>query len=67
MNETHTHVDADGQTVRVDLLRSPEVDVPASGGRSGVEAWVVRGEFTAEGCSSQVVFRHRTKRIEDKG
>ena len=44
-----THVDADGKTVGVDLLRGPDVDVLARRGGSGVEARMMRGEFTTEG------------------
>ena len=45
----HTHVDTDGEAIRVDLLRGLDVDVAARRGRRGVEAWVVRGELAAEG------------------
>jgi hypothetical protein len=45
----HTHMDTDSQAVRKKLLRSLDVNIPGSRGRSRVEVWVVRGEFTTEG------------------
>ena len=44
-----THVDADGEAVGQELLRGPDVDVLARGGRVGVEVRVVGGELAAEG------------------
>ena len=43
------HVDADGEAVGQELLRGPDVDVLAGGGRVGVEVRVVGGELAAEG------------------
>lgn len=44
------HVNANGEAIRVDLLRSLNVDVPAHRGRRGMEARMVRGELATEGC-----------------
>ena len=43
------HVDTDGEAIWQELLRGPDVDVLAGGGRVGVEVRVVGGELAAEG------------------
>ena len=43
-----THVDADSQAIRQQLLRSLDVDISACGRRCRVEVGVVRGEFATE-------------------
>ena len=43
-------VDADGEPVREQLLRGPDVDITTRRGRGRVEVRVVRGKLAAEGC-----------------
>lgn len=48
-----THVDANSEAVRVDLLRSLDVDVAASSWGAGVEVRVMRSQLATEGCNEE--------------
>lgn len=44
-----THVNADGKSIREDLLRGLDINIPACGRGGRVEVWMMRGELAAEG------------------
>lgn len=44
-----THVNADGESIRKNLLRGLDINIPACGRRGRVEVWMMGGELATEG------------------
>ena len=52
-----THMQSDSETIGKNALGSPQINVMANSRRIGMEMWVMRSQFTTEGCTNQREYR----------